>query len=67
MVGLTTSIASDNETVSVTIRKVIEKYQNHHSMKVIRGNIDSIISFSFYLINSECTSKIIEVWSVIRV
>ena len=52
-----TNISSHNETV--TIRKAIEKYQNHPSIKVIRENIDTTKNFSFDLINPECISKII--------
>ena len=52
-----TNISSDNDTV--TIRKAIEKYQNHPSIKVIRENIDTNNNFSFDLINPECISKII--------
>ena len=52
-----TNTSSDNETV--TIRKAIEKYQNHPSIKVIRENIDTTKNFSFDLINPECISKII--------
>ena len=51
------NVFSDNDTV--TIRKVIEKYQTHPSIKVIRENIDSTNNFSFDLINPECTSKVI--------
>ena len=43
-----TNISSYNDIV--TIRKAIEKYQNHPSIKVIRENIDSTNNFSFYLI-----------------
>ena len=39
--------------------KAIEKYQNHPSVKVIRGNIDTASNFSFELINPECIKKII--------
>ena len=39
--------------------KAIEKYQNHPSVKVIRGNIDTTSNFSFELINPECIKKII--------
>ena len=53
-----TNISSDNETV--TIRKAIEKYQNHPSIKVIRENIDTTKNFSFDLINPECIGKIID-------
>ena len=56
MDGLT-NISSDND--AVTIRKALEKYQNHPSIKVIRENIDTISNFSFDLINPECISKII--------
>ena len=52
-----TNISSDNETV--TIRKAIETYQNHPSIKVIRENIDTTKNFSVDLINPECISKII--------
>ena len=52
-----TNISSYNDIV--TIRKTIEKCQNHPSIKVIRENIDSTNNFSFYLINPECMSKII--------
>ena len=52
-----TNISSDND--AVTIRKAIEKYQNHPSIKVIRENIDNTNDFSFDLINPECISKII--------
>ena len=52
-----TNISSDNETV--TMRKAIEKYQNHPSIKLIRENIDTGKNFSFDLINPECISKII--------
>ena len=41
------------------IRKAIEKYQNHPSIKVIRENSDTTNNFSFDLINPECISKII--------
>ena len=40
-----TNISSDSETV--TIRKAIEKYQNHPSIKVIRENNDTTKNFSF--------------------
>ena len=43
----------------MTIRKSIEKYQNHPSMKVIRENIDTTNNFSFDLINPGGISKII--------
>ena len=56
IVGLT-NISSDIN--AVTIRKAIEKYQNHPSIKVIRKNIDSNINFYFDLINPECIHKII--------
>ena len=52
-----TNISSDNDAVA--IRKAIEKYKNHPSIKVIRENIDTTNNFSFDLINSECISKII--------
>ena len=52
-----TNISSDNEIG--TIRKAIEKYQNHPSIKVIRENIDTTNNFSFDLINPECIRKII--------
>ena len=52
-----TNICSDNDAVA--IRKAIEKYKNHPSIKVIRGNIDTTNNFSFDLINSEYISKII--------
>ena len=52
-----TNISSDIN--AVTIRKAIEKYQNHPSIKVIRKNIDSNINFYFDLINPECIHKII--------
>ena len=52
-----TNISSDIN--AVTIRKAIEKYQNHPSIKVIRKNIDSTINFYFDLINPECIHKII--------
>ena len=52
-----TNISSDND--AVTIRKVIEKYQNHPSAKEIRENIDTTNNFSFDLINPECINKII--------
>ena len=42
----------------MTIRKAIEKYQNHPSIKVIREDIDTINNFSFDLINPESISKI---------
>ena len=50
-----TNISSDNDAV----RKAIEKYQNHPSVKTIRENIDTTNNFSFDLINPECISKII--------
>ena len=56
-IGGLTNISSDNDTV--TIRKAIEKYQTHPSIKVIRENIDTTNNFSFDLINPECISKII--------
>ena len=43
------NISSDND--AVTIRKAIEKYQNHPCIKVIRENIDTTKNFSFDLIN----------------
>ena len=52
-----TNTSSDNDAVS--IRKAIEKYQNHPSIEVIRENIDNTNNFSFDLIYSECISKII--------
>ena len=52
-----TNISSDND--AGTIRKAIEKYQNHPSIKVIRENIDTTNNFSFDLINPEWISKII--------
>ena len=52
-----TNIYSSNDTV--TLRKAIEKYQNHPSIKVIRENIDTNNNFSFDLIHPECISKII--------
>ena len=56
-----TNISSDND--AVTIRKAIEKYQNHPSIKVIWESIDTTNNFtnkfSFDLINPECISKII--------
>ena len=52
-----TNISSDND--AVTIRKAIEKFQNHPSIKVIREKIGTINNFSFDLINPECISKII--------
>ena len=52
-----TNISSDNDAVA--IRKAIEKYKNHPSIKVIRENIDTTNNFSFDLINFECISKII--------
>ena len=52
-----TNISSDNDAVS--IRKAIEKYQNHPSVKTIQENVDTTNNFSFDLINSECISKII--------
>ena len=52
-----TNISSDNETV--TLRKAIEKYQDHASIKVIRESIDTTKNFSFDLINPECIIKII--------
>ena len=45
--------------MTLTIRKAVEKYQNHPSIKVIRENIDSANNFSFDLIDPECISKII--------
>ena len=45
--------------MTLTIRKAIEKYQNHPSIKVIRKNIDSTNNFSFDLIDPECINKII--------
>ena len=51
-----TNISSDND--AVTIRKPVEKYQNHPSIKVIREKIDITNNFSFDLINPECISKI---------
>ena len=56
MDGLT-NISSDND--AVTIRKAIEKYQNHPSIKVTRENLVTTNNFSFDLINPECISKII--------
>ena len=44
-----TSSSSDND--AVTIRKILQKYQNYPSINVIRENIDSTINFSFNLIN----------------
>ena len=52
-----TNISSVND--AVTIRNVIEKYQNHPSIKVIRENTDTTNNFSFDLINAECVGKII--------
>ena len=52
-----TNTSSDND--AVTIRKALEKYQNHPSIKVIRENIDTTNNFSFDLINPECISKIL--------
>ena len=52
-----TNISSDND--AITIRKAIEKHQNHPSIKVIWENIDATNNFSFDLINPECISKII--------
>ena len=52
-----TNISADNN--ALTIMKAIEKYQNHPSVKVIRGNIDTTSNFSFELINPECIKKII--------
>ena len=52
-----TNISSDKD--AVTIRKAIEKYQDHPSIKLIRENIDTTKNFSFDLINPECISKII--------
>ena len=52
-----TNTSSDND--AVTIRKAIEKYRYHFSIKVIRENIDTINNFSFDLINPECISKIL--------
>ena len=43
------NISSDND--AVTLRKAIEKYQNHPCIKVIRENIDTTKNFSFDLIN----------------
>ena len=40
-----TNTSSDNYTV--TLRRAIEKYQNHPRIKVIRENIDSTNNFSF--------------------
>ena len=51
------NISSDNDTV--TIRRAIEKYQNHPSIKVIRENIDSTNNFCFDLIIPELISKTI--------
>ena len=42
-----------------TVRKAIEKYQNHPSINIIRDNIDTTNKFSFDLVNPECISKII--------
>ena len=56
MHGLT-NISSDND--AVTIRKAIEKYQNHPGIKVIWENIDTTNNFSVDLINPECISKIL--------
>ena len=42
-----------------TVRKAIEKYQNHPSINIIRDNIDTTNKFSFDLINPGCISKII--------
>ena len=53
-----TNISSYND--AVTIRKAIEKYQNHLSIKVIRENIDTTNNFSFDLINPECINKTID-------
>ena len=41
------SVSSDNDTVA--IRKAVDKYQNHPSIKVIRENTDSANNFSFDL------------------
>ena len=49
-----TNISSDNGTLA--IRKAIEKYQNHPSLKVLRENTNS---FSFDFINPQCIRKII--------
>ena len=42
-----------------TVRKAMEKYQNHPSINIIRDNIDTTNKFSFDLINPGCISKII--------
>ena len=42
-----------------TVRKAMEKYQNHPSINIIRDNIDTTNKFSFDLVNPECISKII--------
>ena len=52
-----TNFSSNND--AVTLRKAIENYQNHPSIKVIRENIDTTNNFSFDLINPECISKIV--------
>ena len=51
-----TNTSSDND--AVTIRKAIQKYQNHPSIKHWE-NIDTIHHLSFELINPGCMSKII--------
>ena len=53
-----TNISSDNDNVA--IRRAIEKYQNHPSLKVTRENIDTTNNLSFDLINTECVSKIVK-------
>ena len=52
------NISSDND--DVTIRRAIEKYQNHPSIKVTRENIGTANNLSFDLINPECVSKIVK-------
>ena len=52
------TISSDND--NVTIRRAIEKYQNHPSIKVTRENIDTTNNLSFDLINTECVSEIVK-------
>ena len=42
-----TNFSSDNDTVAV--RKAVDKYQNHPSIKVIRENTDAANNFSFDL------------------
>ena len=57
-----TNISSDND--AATIRKAIDKYQNHLSIRVIRENIDTTNNFSFDMINPESAALLTDLSKV---